>query len=539
MRHIPPALVFSLLVSSLAACGSDSGRRPGGGGRDGGSEGSDASAGDAGGIDANTPSRNYCGDSVLEEDEEECDDGNVAVGDGCASDCTLEAGWQCPAQGLPCVALECGDGIVAGVGALGEECDDENDEPGDGCSADCKVEDGWVCDAEGCHETVCGDGVVEGAEGCDDQNENPFDECGACAVIPRCSVGECDAVCGDGMIFPGEGCDDGNLSNGDGCSATCEVEDGWACEAEAEELGATFEVGAVYRDFISWPSGDEHEALRHPDFSNTVGSRTVSSGMVANLLDENGNPVYTGFCERGSPNGSCASGPGPNGTTERYQTNDEASWNQWYRGGGQAYEIPSTMVLTQDPAYPDRYRFIPPGGEFFPLDSQGWVASGEEMPDPGCTPHNFGFTSEVRSWFTFEGGESLTFSGDDDVWVFVGGQLALDLGGIHSQVSATITLQETGAVTCTSTGSPTGCVMAARNLDLTVGRVYEIALFHAERRGCGSNFRLDLAGFRRANSTCSEVCGDGILTSGEECDDGNDVDDDDCSNECEFNVIII
>ena len=170
------------------------------------------------------------------------------------------------------------------------------------------------------------------------------------------------------------------------------------------------------------------------------------------------------------------------------------------------------------------------GGGFFPLDGLGWVMSGEERTD--CSPgHNFGFTTEVRHWFSFEGGEQLTFSGDDDVWVFIGGQLALDLGGVHSLLTGTITLGADGNATCTG-----DCAQPTRALGLEVGRVYEVALFHAERRGCGSNFRLDLRGFDRAPSVCEEMCGDGIRTRSEECDDGNEVNDDGCTNECELTI---
>ena len=49
--------------------------------------------------------------------------------------------------------------------------------------------------------------------------------------------------------------------------------------------------------------------------------------------------------------------------------------------------------------------------------------------------------------------------------------------------------------------------------------------------------RIDLDGFDRIRSACAEVCGDGILTPGEQCDDGNDVDTDGCANDCTFNII--
>jgi cysteine-rich repeat protein len=39
-------------------------------------------------------------------------------------------------------------------------------------------------------------------------------------------------VCGNGKIDGNEACDDGNTTPGDGCSSTCQVEDGWTCDAE-------------------------------------------------------------------------------------------------------------------------------------------------------------------------------------------------------------------------------------------------------------------------------------------------------------------
>src|SRR5262245_48236059 len=136
-----------------------------------------------------------CGDGTLTNDEA-CDDGNTAAGDGCAANClSTEPGFSCAASGRACVRIaRCGDGLVAPT----EQCDDGNILPGDGCTNRCRVELGKKCEGEPsvCTDAECGNGIQEGAEACDDGNRTPFDGCSPiCLKEPNCDGLSCVSDC--------------------------------------------------------------------------------------------------------------------------------------------------------------------------------------------------------------------------------------------------------------------------------------------------------------------------------------------------------
>jgi fibro-slime domain-containing protein len=554
---------LSMVASITAGCAGVKPEAGGkaGGGTDGGNSGRTGGGSTGPGVRPDGGMPPGCGDGQRTPDEA-CDDGNNMSGDGCSADClVVEPGFSCQPPGQPCHRVaRCGDGVQVPP----ELCDDHNTMAGDGCSATCKVEIGWKCTGSPsvCTHTTCGDGVIEGTESCEDGNALPFDGCSEdCRSEPDCSGASCLSKCGDGIVV-GEACDDGNTVAGDGCSPTCTIEPGFTCTQPP--LGNSILVPIVYRDFRYHNPADFEPG--------TKGGPTPTLGIAAPTLDAQGKPVYTGDVA-GSLITSTASfaqwyrdTPGVNHTTasklalwsngqgayvNRYGPNGE-QWpitiKAYFCGsvGGERLDangapIPCTSrnqtadcdrdaalgytMLSCSVESGNYTAIFQTGGVdgtplFFPVDGDTFTPATERSSasydspyaasftqEAGMPLHNFSFTSEVRYWFKYDAQITYTldFLGDDDVWLFVNKRLAVDLGGIHAPASGSVTF---------------GAGATAANFGLQDGQVYEVAVFQTERQTTGSSYKLTLSGFSSAPSECSPICGDGIVSVGEECDDG-------------------
>ena len=140
----------------------------------------------------------YCGDNRHEPGEEECDDGNAVEDDECTSECRRAT---------------CGDNIVQRATEL---CDDGNTIT-EVCEYGVLPQECVVCQADctrgpGLSPTYCGDGVRNGPEHCDDGNDNDADEC------PNDCIRR---GCGNGIVDEGEECDFRDLEGGFNCDRNC------------------------------------------------------------------------------------------------------------------------------------------------------------------------------------------------------------------------------------------------------------------------------------------------------------------------------
>jgi fibro-slime domain-containing protein len=178
----------------------------------------------------------------------------------------------------------------------------------------------------------------------------------------------------------------------------------------------------------------------HADFEGAIG---FEQGIVQVDLGGGNKPVYA-----------------PAGPTTT--VSGQASFDEWYRDvAGVNMTFTQPLPLTESP--PGTFTFE--NLAFFPLDNMGFGNEGNA--------HNFHFTTEIHSTFKYRGGEIFTFTGDDDVFVFVNKKLGLDLGGVHGPMGATIDFD------------------AQRNdLQISVGGTYQLDVFHAERHLTESNFRM-------------------------------------------------
>lgn len=187
-----------------------------------------------------------------------------------------------------------------------------------------------------------------------------------------------------------------------------------------------------------------------PDISGTCTRLTdfegaasgVVTGMVSSTLNASGLPDYIG---------------GGIGATSA------ANFAKWYVDSpGFNTSTAASLTLTETSSGSGIFSFA--SSSFFPIDGMLFGNQGRS--------HNYHFTMHLEGQTSFTAADSFTFTGDDDLWIYIDGKLVIDLGGVHGAASKTISGNDLLA------------------LGLAESTLYDLDVFFAERHTIASNFNI-------------------------------------------------
>jgi len=402
----------------------------------------------------------------------------------------------------------CGDGELA----AGEACDDGNAEDGDGCSATCSVEAGHICNAARCDPdgTHCSYTLAA--------TFRDFNASTATGGHPDFQPGYASDGAIQGLVQ--------ELLDADGkpvqsTKATTSATGGfmhgqtafaqWYRDAPPSSKPIAGEIvlwdDGTGRFTNRWGAHGEqwHGALTPNDYG------VVTLGGPGGTGCEYCTPTATGMCYDpcipfGSASACCAEIPTP----------------KVFDGNPLFFPIDSAPGILSEPRFegkvpaqygwsgwPDETDMSPDYDPPVPVDAPIETAT---APFPSTT-HNFSFTTEVTYWFTYAADMNaiFEFTGDDDLWVFLNGHLAVDMGSWHVPTNGTLTIAgdqitATAQLNVDDTGQATKTAPpkngTAETYGLVSGNAYPIKVFHAERQAEGSSFRISIAGFDVGKSLC-------------------------------------
>ncbi|PRP73542.1 PA14 domain-containing protein [Planoprotostelium fungivorum] len=200
-----------------------------------------------------------------------------------------------------------------------------------------------------------------------------------------------------------------------------------------------------------------HETVQPQQFTKGrwgYGQQAPLLNMVANTLDKNRKMVYI---KEDAPNGQ---------TDGNHQVKDAATFAKWWSSAWPGQDpINYNLTLTLD-RNTGVYGIDVSG--FFPIENRGW-GNNQNIEQN----HNYGFCVEAHGAFVYNKTATLTFVGDDDLWIFLNNQLAFDLGGLHNAYGST---KKLGDLPFAGT--------------MKDGWSYPFDMFYCERQSVNSNLKL-------------------------------------------------
>jgi fibro-slime domain-containing protein len=446
-----------------------------------------------------------CGDGNQDPDEA-CDDGNRLDGDGCSSACTVEEGFACTAEPSPLTSpCQSGSGECVQLSVVYRDFLPQNVPGGhpDFYWPGTRNESGTIttwCVPDSAGPTRAGD------------------------ATPRCWGIVADELSG------------GKPQPGRTKTCACRFTD-WNVGNSAEHIGGHYDMsdsplasGTGYRSDVVLYTYDTNSV---PIWTGTVPAYQDDASLKQWWNDvPQVNQTFTSVLELASLGGN----------TYQYETkvhkldgdffpldalnpaqkslcNLTPYWNEKFFPGcvGDQYLFPPRVQSSSDCPFGDQYE------------------DGCWLPNLTGQLHDYYFTYELFTYVAYDAvaGITLQVSGTDDIFVFINGRLVLDLGGTHSSYPGKVTLTGAGGTASITEGGcldSNGNIVGAEvgsyaccplsggglqaatpddvrlrvvdNLGLETGKVYQLAIFGANRHPTESLLALRLSGLGLTRSVC-------------------------------------